>query len=427
MSIEDLDQDMHDELPGEQPPERPVIPKLSFGQWARENLFNNWYNSLITVVFGALIVVGLYYGLRFLFVTGRWSIIRVNLTSIMTGLFPRGELWRTWAALYAVTIGSGFTVGSARVLVEEEDPDSTVEDAQQVGWRGTLARLWPILSFLVVILVFSQSPMTALWLMLLVLSAFLAYQAGAHLPHRYARFTGLYALIGVIIPFVLLIGFGGVGWDRWGGLLLTLFLAVAGIVLSFPIGVAAALARRSSFPAMRIVAVGYIEFIRGVPLITLLFMAQLMLQFFFPPNLIPGLVVRAIIMLTLFTGAYVAEIVRGGLQSVPRGQYEAAQAVGLSPLKQTRLIILPQALRSVIPALVGQFISLFKDTSLVVVIGMTDLLRVLRFQLPAQGQFQGQGLFAETLVFAAFVYWVFAYTMSRESQRLEQRLGVGER
>jgi general L-amino acid transport system permease protein len=128
----------------------------------------------------------------------------------------------------------------------------------------------------------------------------------------------------------------------------------------------------------------------------------------------------------LFTAAYVAEIVRGGLQGVPQGQTEAAQAIGMSPLKITRLIVLPQALRNVIPALVGQFISLFKDTSLVVIIGLLDLLKVAQ-DVNAQPDFRGQGLQAETLVFASFVYWAFCYSMSRASQRLEQRLGVGER
>jgi general L-amino acid transport system permease protein len=217
------------------------------------------------------------------------------------------------------------------------------------------------------------------------------------------------------------------GGHDWGGLLLTLYLAIAGIVLSFPIGVLLALGRRSSFPAVRMVCVGYIELIRGVPLITLLFMSALAIGLFLPDFVpIPGLVVRAIVALVLFTAAYVAEIVRGGLQGVPKGQIEAAQALGMSPLRITRRIVLPQALRNVIPALVGQFISLFKDTSLVSIIPLLELLNVAQI-VHAQPDFRGQGLHAETLVFASFVYWAFCYSMSRASQRLEQRLGVGER
>jgi general L-amino acid transport system permease protein len=221
--------------------------------------------------------------------------------------------------------------------------------------------------------------------------------------------------------------FGGVGWEDWGGLHLTLFLAVGGIVLSFPLGVLLALGRRSRLPAVRWVCVAYIELIRGVPLITILFMGAFMLGFFLPEGVeTPSAVTRALIAFTIFTSAYVAEIVRGGLQSVPRGQIEAAQALGLSTVKTTRLIVLPQALRAVIPALVGQFISLFKDTSLVFIIGLTELLAVAE-AITKQPDFLAQGLLVETLLFAGFVYWAGSYWMSRESQRLERRLGVGER
>ena len=152
-----------------------------------------------------------------------------------------------------------------------------------------------------------------------------------------------------------------------------------------------------------------------------------MIGFFLPVGFdTPSLETRALIALVIFTSAYVAEIVRGGLQSVPKAQVEAAQALGLSPLKTTRLIVLPQALRAVIPAMVGQFISLFKDTSLVFIIGLTELLAVAE-NITKQPDFIAQGLIVETLVFASFVYWVGSYSMSRESQRLERRLGVGER
>jgi general L-amino acid transport system permease protein len=188
-----------------------------------------------------------------------------------------------------------------------------------------------------------------------------------------------------------------------------------------------ALGRRSSFPVIRTICVGYIELIRGVPLITVLFMAFLMLGFFFPPGTInPALVTRALVAFALFTAAYIAEIVRGGLQGVPKGQVEAAQALGLSPIKMTVLIVLPQGLRNVIPALVGQFISLLKDTSLVAVLGSFDLLHIAEV-VPTQSAFFGRGLQTETLLFAAFVYWVCCFTMSKSSQRLERRLGVGQR
>jgi general L-amino acid transport system permease protein len=204
-------------------------------------------------------------------------------------------------------------------------------------------------------------------------------------------------------------------------------VAAGGIVLSFPLGVVLALARRSSFPLIRPIAVLYIELIRGVPLITLLFMGRFAMGFFVPAGTtLPGVIPRAIIMITLFTAAYVAEVVRGGLQSVPRGQTEGAQALGLSPLKTTRLIVLPQALRNSIPALIGQFISLLKDTSLLVVIGVQEILGVTEPVL-AQLQFKAQGYQPEAYAFVCLMFWVICFSMSRASQRLETRLGVGKR
>jgi len=251
--------------------------------------------------------------------------------------------------------------------------------------------------------------------------------AGTRIAPRYSRWVAAGVAAGVAAAFLLVLAFGGVGWSSWGGLLLTVFLAVGGIVLSFPLGVLLALGRRSSFPAVRLVCVAYIELVRGVPLIAILFMGAFMIGFFLPVGFdTPSLETRALIALVIFTSAYVAEIVRGGLQSVPKAQVEAAQALGLSPLKTTRLIVLPQALRAVIPAMVGQFISLFKDTSLVFIIGLTELLAVAE-NITKQPDFIAQGLIVETLVFASFVYWVGSYSMSRESQRLERRLGVGER
>jgi general L-amino acid transport system permease protein len=198
-------------------------------------------------------------------------------------------------------------------------------------------------------------------------------------------------------------------------------------VLAFPLGLLLALGRRSSLPVVRAASVAYIEFFRGVPLITLLLMGQFMIGFFFPPGFnIPSGLARALIAIVVFEAAYVAEIVRGGLQAVPRGQYEAAQALGLTVWKMTRLIVLPQALRAVIPAMVGQFISLFKDTSLLAIIGFFEVLNVAQ-TVTTQPDFLGQGLHAVTLAFVGFMYWVGSYTMSRESQRLERRLGIGER
>jgi len=233
-------------------------------------------------------------------------------------------------------------------------------------------------------------------------------------------------------PFVLLIvrGFGSipavprVETSLWGGLLLTFLLAVVGILFSSPIGVLLALGRRSRLPAIRVFATLYIELIRGVPLVTVLYMASIMLPLFLPEQIRVDRVVRAMVGFVLFIAAYVAEDVRGGLQAVPRGQYEAAEALGLPGPLVMGLIVLPQALRAVIPSLVGQFISLFKDTSLVAIIGLFDLLNIGQSVL-ANPDFLG--LHREVYVFAAAIYWVFSYTMSYAARRLEKALGVGER
>lgn len=213
-----------------------------------------------------------------------------------------------------------------------------------------------------------------------------------------------------------------------GGLFLTFIIAITGIVASFPIGVILALARTSTMPIFRIMSTAYIELVRGVPLITWLLVAFLMLPVALPEGVELGGVMRAIIMIAFFSAAYLAENVRGGLQAISKGQYEAAEALGLTTVQMTVFIVLPQALRAVIPALVGQIIALFKDTSLVTIVGLFDILHIARAVVPAQTQpFSFLGSIKETLIFAAVVYWIFTFTFSRISLRLEKRLGVGER
>jgi general L-amino acid transport system permease protein len=215
--------------------------------------------------------------------------------------------------------------------------------------------------------------------------------------------------------------------ERWEGFWFNLSSAAAGIILCFPLGVLVAIGRRSKLPVIRAMATAYVELVRGAPFFVLLLLAHVALEFFVPPSMAPGKVVRAITVFTIFTSAYIAEIVRGGLQSVPKGQEEAARALGLSPLAVMSRIILPQALRNVIPAQIGQFISLFKDTVLAgLAMSIFDMSEVAD-AITAQPRFQGQGLIVETLTFTAFLFWVGAYTMSRESQRLEKKLGVGTR
>ena len=212
--------------------------------------------------------------------------------------------------------------------------------------------------------------------------------------------------------------------DQWGGLLLTLALALVGITASFPLGVSLAVGRQSTFPAIRIFCIGYIELVRGLPLITILFMLQIMLPLFLPQQITVERAVRAMVAFTLFTAAYIAEIVRGGLQAIPRGQGEAARALGLNGALTLLFIILPQALRLTIPAMVGQFISLFKDTSLVAIVGLLDLARIAN---AAANQPEFLGRVSEVYVFIAAIYFAIAFAMSYASRRLEKTLGVGER
>jgi general L-amino acid transport system permease protein len=211
---------------------------------------------------------------------------------------------------------------------------------------------------------------------------------------------------------------------RWGGLFLTLVIAGVGIVSSLPIGVLLALGRRSEMPIVRLLCVGFIELIRAVPLITVLFMASVMLPLFLPSGVNFDKLLRALIGVALFSSAYMAEVVRGGLQAIPSGQYEAAKALGLSFPKMMGLVVLPQALRIVIPGIVNNFISLFKDTTLVLIIGLFDLLGIVKAALTDAGWL---GLALEGYVFAGFVFWIFCFGMSRYSLRLERRLNAGRR
>jgi len=212
--------------------------------------------------------------------------------------------------------------------------------------------------------------------------------------------------------------------SKWGGLLLTLVISTVGIVISFPIGVLLALGRQSRLPIIKTLSIFYIELIRGVPLITVLFMASVILPLFFPEGINFDKLVRALIGITFFEAAYIAENIRGGLQAIPKGQYEAADALGLSYWQKMRLVILPQAIKVAIPNLVGSFISLFKDTSLVMIIGLFDLLAMV--QLTANDR-DWLGMETEGYVFVAFVFWIFTFSMSFFSKRLEKKLDTNNR
>jgi len=389
---------------------------------------------MFTIVGAAAVGYGLFRFARFVFVTGRWDIVRQNQTLFMVGLYDRDEVWRPALALVAMAFIAGLVVG-----VIGRRQEQTGKGGTPLSPRRRLVdltrRLWPAVVGVLAMLMLAET--VTPWLVAggAVMAAYSGRLAGLRLvPESLLATASIVAAMLVAMLWMLL---QPVGWDGWGGLMLNVFLAAISLVLCFPLGVMLALGRRSKLPLIRAVSTSYIELFRGVPLLALLLMANVALGFFVPEtfgvfglfelDLVPGKVVRAIVVFTLFTAAYVAEIVRGGLQSVPRGQLEAGQAQGMSPFHIMFIIVLPQALRNVIPALVGQFISLFKDTTLAgAAMGFIELLNGAQ-AATKQPAFSGQGLFAETLIFVSFIFWVGSFTMSRESQRLEQKLGVGSR
>ena len=239
----------------------------------------------------------------------------------------------------------------------------------------------------------------------------------------------LFLVVFPIVSYFLLAGgvFGlkPMPTEKWGGLLVTLIISVVGITLSFPLGIILALGRQSKLPVIKTLCVAFIELIRAVPLITILFMASIMLPLFMPQGTTVDKLLRALVGVTLFTSAYMAEVVRGGLQAIPRGQYEAGASLGLGYWQRMYFIILPQALKHVIPGIVNNFISLFKDTSLVYIVGMKDLLEAVKTKNDTALEWQSANTATTGYLFAAMVFWVFCFGMSRYSMYMERRLNTG--
>jgi len=399
--------------------------------WVRHNLFRTRRDAVLTIVFGLLALWLLYKTLRFIFVTGRWTIIEVNLQLLMIGRYPEAHVLRLAVTIVVLALWGGLLAGFIRGRQVRSGrmtaADSKLTRARVVDLVG---RLWIPIALVILLLLLTSTPgpwiMVGLALVAALVGRLLGPFAGRlRLPPIGSLLVVfVFGAIPVALYFYVVTA---VGFDGWGGFMLNLFLAVCSIILCYPLGVLLALGRRSGLPLVRLVCTTYIEVIRGAPLFVLLLLANVALGFFVPDSLAPATSTRAIVVFTFFTAAYMAEIIRGGLQSVPRGQIEAAKAVGLSPIRQTGYIVLPQALRNVIPAQIGQLISLFKDTTLAgIAMGLFELLQVSG-AITSQPEFRGQGLIAETLTFAALMFWVVSYTMSRESQRLEKRLGVGIR
>ncbi len=342
--------------------------------WLRRNLFNTWYNSVLTVVSLGLLVWLVVTTGTWATQQAQWQVVQANLALFLVGRYPKAQYWRVSIA----ALWFGAIVLTSAYLLWQQRPNSN-----------------PLPSTL-------HSPPVTFITHPLSIATLLTISG-----------LGIWWLLG---------GGGGlrpVPTNLWNGLLLTIVLSVISIGLAFPLGVLLALGRQSDLPVIRWFSILYIEILRGLPLIGILFMAMVMLQLLFPPNIRLDRVVRAIAGLTLFNAAYLAEAVRGGLQSIPRGQFEAARALGLNPLLITGLIVLPQALRAVIPAIVNQFIALFKDTSLLALFALVELTGISRSIL-AQPAFIGR--YAEVYLFIGVIYWLICYGMSQISQRLEQQL-----
>ena len=402
-------------------------PRTSIGilGWLKKNLFSTWTNTLLTLVSVWAIYSA---GERFLvwaLTTARWGVITTNLRLFMVGPFPPEQVWRVWLCIAMASFLFGFSGGV---------------------WRGTVRTLAiGLAATYAVLILLPLEANTRIWHAVnlgVMLAGFVPGYLAERLPEN--RRSGLQPwllvawLVAFVITLVLLQGFKEfpglpkdiknplpeIGSNLWGGLLLTFMLALVSTIVSFPLGVLLALGRRSRLPAVSIFSTVYIELVRGVPLVTILYMAQIMVPLFLPGQMRIANVVRVIVGMTLFTAAYLAENVRGGLQAIPPGQIEAAQALGLGNALVTLLIVLPQALRLVIPANVGLFISLFKDTTLAVIVGLLEVLSIGRSVL-AQPEWLGRQ--TEVYLFIAAIFFVFSYVMSYASYKLEAALGVGKR
>ena len=389
----------------------PLTERSSTLRWLRKNLFASWSDSVLTIL-GILFVYWVLKSLLiWVFTVARWEVVSANLRLIMIGQYPITEVSRLWLWLAFLVFLSGNSIGI---------------------WARKSKYAVGVLLLPLALALIPFGVTTRTWLVALTVVGLVGWWGGRSRPDVLTRSVIVGWVISLPIIILLTHGFteSGEGFltiaktNLWGGLLLTFLLTVVGILFSFPLGVLLALGRRSELPIIKWSSVAYIELVRGVPLVTILFMAQLMLPLFLPEGMTIDRALRAMVAIVLFSAAYLAENVRGGLQAIPKGQFEAAYALGLSGAQTMIFIILPQALRLVIPILVGQFIAVFKDTALVSIVGLLDLVGIARTVL-AQPAFLG--LQREVYAFISLIYWVLSYGMSYLSQRLEESLGVGER
>jgi len=393
----------------------PPIAQVGPIAWIRKNLFSGWFNTLLTIVVGGTLLRTLIGFVGWAVAGAKWQVIPANLPLYFAGRYPANQYWRLWLIVGLMSLLFGLTWGIISRNVSRIFNRPVLIGA---GIIAVLAVLMPVpISYRLLLLLTEALVLGGAWL---------GRQAGRKIP----KLANWLSLAWVLLFFVSLwlmqggLGLTQVETNDWGGLMLTAFLAIVSIVLSFPFGVLLALGRQSNLPVVRWLSTIVIEVVRGVPLISLLFIGAYMFPLFLPGNIRPDLVTRAIVGLTIFTAAYLAETVRGGLQSIPRGQTEAANALGLSTPLTLGLIVLPQALKISIPAIVGLFIGILQDTTLVSIVGLFDLLGISRSIL-SNPLFIGR--YAEVYLFIGLLYWVLCYAMSWGSRRLEYTLNQGQR
>jgi len=373
--------------PSEQrlPDEAPPISQVGVIAWLRTNLFSSPLNTLLTVLAVALLAVVIPAFIRWAFLDATWT-------------FPQEVLNGTRNANRA--------------------KDCVSDGACWIFIRARIGQF-----------IFGFYPMDERWRP--VLTFILTFGAVAGMLTERAPFKKANAIfLFAILPFLAFwLLFGGIGLEivptrMWGGFMLTLVIAAVGIVLALPLGILLALGRRSELPVVHLLSVVIIEFVRGVPLITVLFMANVMLPLFLPPGTTVDPLLRILVGFTVFTAAYLAEVVRGGLQAIGRGQYEGAASLGLGYWSMMRLIVLPQALRISIPAIVNTINGSFMDTTLVAVVGLYDFLNIVR---TGSRDANWIGTEIDGFVFCAAIYWVICYGMSRYSVHLERKLDTGHK
>lgn len=397
-------------------------PRVASGPvaWLRDNLFNSWLNGIIStaaIIFSAWAFYSL---VTWILLAQGWQIVWNNARVLSLFRYPSELAWRPVLCVILIMGLFGLSASIAK------------------GGVGRILRqsfywLLGVIVFTAIIAFFFWESVRFYWLAAVVI-ALLGFFIGKAIPRLSKALPWMWGSIWFVcviilagLPFGQGMFFQGVASDLWGGILLSFFLSVTGIVVSFPLGIALALGRNSKLPIIKWFCVTYIEVIRGAPLVTWLFMASLILPLMLGGLNIPA-VIRAQVAIILFSAAYMAENVRGGLQALPKGQPEAAHALGLTPWDSTMRIILPQALRAVIPAIVGLFIGLFKDTTLVTVVGLSDLFATAQ-KVSNQPEALGVtgGIVRELFIMMAVFFWFFCYRMSVASKQLEQELGLGTR